>query len=67
VYSLRVGADRAGPISDLELPAEARAMCVYRDGEEFAFAGSETRLEEGDEVVVLTRARALHALRERFG
>jgi trk system potassium uptake protein TrkA len=67
VYSLRVGADRAGPISDLGLPAEARAMCVYRDGEEFAFAGSETRLKEGDEVVVLTRARALHALRERFG
>jgi len=67
IYSFRVDGDWAVPIADLELPAAARVICVYRSGGEFLFAEPDTRLNSGDEVVVLARAEALKALRERFG
>jgi trk system potassium uptake protein TrkA len=67
IFSFRVGPEQAVPISELSLPTAARAICVYRNGQEFLFAEPGTRLKPDDEVVVLARANALKALRERFG
>ncbi len=66
VFSFRVGEEQASPVADLALPQAARVICVYRNGDELLLTGPDTRLEVGDEVVVLTRARHLEALRERF-
>jgi trk system potassium uptake protein TrkA len=66
VFSFRVGEEQASPVADLALPQAARVICVYRNGDELLLAEPDTRLEAGDEVVVLTRARHLEALRERF-
>jgi trk system potassium uptake protein TrkA len=52
-------------VADLELPTDARAVCLYREGK-FRLADAGTTLDAGDEVVVLTHARNLPALHERF-
>jgi trk system potassium uptake protein TrkA len=52
-------------VRELELPADARAVCYYRDGA-FRLAADDTRLHEGDEVVILTHARHLPELTERW-
>lgn len=66
VLSFTVDETLAVPIGDLALPDTARAICVYRRGDELRFADRDMRLEIGDEVVLLTRARSLKALRQRF-
>lgn len=55
----------AGPIDSLQLPEEARLICLYRD-DELVFPREDTKLREGDEVVVLTHSRHLAELRERW-
>ena len=67
IFSFRVSEGQAVPVADLALPSAARAVCIYRNGNEFLFAEPDTRLKPGDEVVVFTRASALKVLRERFG
>jgi trk system potassium uptake protein TrkA len=67
IFSFRVTAAEAIRISELSLPASARAICIYRNGDEFLFAENDTRLKTGDEVIVLTRAKDLKGLRDRFG
>jgi len=67
IFSFRVSEGQAVPVTDLALPSAARAVCIYRNGDEFLFAEQDTRLKPGDEVVVFTRASALKVLRERFG
>ena len=67
IYSFRVREEQAVPLADLDLPTAARAICVYRNGEDFLFAEPDTRLRVDDEVVILARGGALKTLRERFG
>jgi trk system potassium uptake protein TrkA len=67
IFSFRVGESEAVAIADLGLPAAARVICLYHNGEEFRFAEPDSRLEPGDQVVVLTRAGHLKELRQRFG
>ena len=67
IFSFRVSGGQAVPVADLALPSAARAVCIYRNGNEFLFAEPDTRLKPGDEVVVFARASALKVLRERFG
>jgi trk system potassium uptake protein TrkA len=55
----------AVPVKELKLPAEARAVCYYRDGK-FAHADEETTFRIGDEVVVLTHSKNMPALQERW-
>lgn len=55
----------AKPISDLALPEDSRVICYYRNGQ-FAFAEDRSALDEGDEVVILTRSDRLPDLRERW-
>jgi len=65
VFSFRANAAAAGEVAELDLPTEARVICLYR-GERFILGDADTRIEEGDEVVVLTTRKYLHALHERF-
>jgi len=67
IFSFRVAEAQAVPISELSLPDTVRAICIYRNGDELLFAEADSRLKAGDEVVLLTRAKNLKGLRERFG
>ncbi len=55
----------AVPVKELKLPAEARAVCYYRDGK-FSHADEETTFRIGDEVVVLTHSKNMPALQKRW-
>ena len=52
-------------IGELNLPATARVVLYYRQGE-FAHADAETVLQEGDEVLVLTHSKHLSELEKRW-
>jgi trk system potassium uptake protein TrkA len=52
-------------VGDLDLPARTRPILVYRDDAPI-LPEPDTRLKEGDEIVLLTEADALSSLRERF-
>ncbi len=65
LFSFTAKQGDAGPIADLALPDQARAICYYRDGK-FSLAEDDTKLRAGDEVVILTHARHLEALRDRW-
>lgn len=55
----------AGPLQQLELPREARVVCVYRRGE-FLWPDSDLLLKMDDEVVLLTHTRHLEHLRAQW-
>lgn len=55
----------AGPISQLNLPEDARVVFFYRD-DHFFFAEADTKLREGDEVIILTHSKNVRALEERW-
>jgi trk system potassium uptake protein TrkA len=55
----------AEEVSALNLPEDARVICLYRE-EKFALAEPKTKLQEGDEVVVLTHEKNLEKLEERW-
>jgi trk system potassium uptake protein len=67
IFSFKIEDSLAVQIQDLPIPETARAICVYRNGEDLKFADPGMRLRVGDEVVLLTRAGGLKALRQRFG
>ena len=52
-------------VGELGLPEGARVICHYRD-ENFHFADDETKLRQGDEVIILTVSGNLPALRKRW-
>jgi trk system potassium uptake protein TrkA len=65
-FHFKVDREHAGrTVGDLELPEKARAICYYREGE-FALAQEATRLEEGDELILICHSKALSELEERF-
>ena len=66
VFSFVAGEADAIAIEALELPDESRVMCLYRDGK-FRLPDAETKLQTGDEVVVLTHSRNLAKLQQRWG
>lgn len=65
VLSFVLPADAERSVGDLELPDEARVICVYRDGK-FLLPDAETMLQGKDEVVIITHSRHLAELRERW-
>jgi trk system potassium uptake protein TrkA len=67
VFSFQAKTADAVAVEALDLPKDARVICLYRNGDTLAFADPDTRIWVGDEVVVLTRARVMRTLRERFG
>lgn len=64
-FTTIVGKEDAGQIKSLELPKQSRAICLYRE-DEFLFVNDETKLKDGDELVILTHKKNLEALRERW-
>ena len=60
-----VGAEQPRLVGDLELPREARVICVYREAE-LLWPSPELGLERGDEVVVITLFKHIKQLRERY-
>lgn len=65
VFSFIVSAEQAGALSALELPAAARAICLYRDGK-MCFVDADSKLRKGDEVVVLTHQDVAPDLRKHL-
>jgi len=51
--------------AELKLPKDARIICFYRQ-DEFNLADPESKLKEGDEVVILTHSHSLDALQKRW-
>jgi trk system potassium uptake protein TrkA len=50
---------------DLNLPADAKVICYYRD-DKFSHADEETTFRIGDEVVILTHSKNMPVLQERW-
>jgi trk/ktr system potassium uptake protein len=65
VFAFVLEDEQVATIADLDLPADAKAICFYRK-EEFVLAEPDSALRPGDEVIILTHSRSLPALRDRW-
>lgn len=65
LFMLTAKEDDAVTAEELKLPAAAKIICYYRDGK-FVLADQDTRFQIGDEIVILTDSKNIHALRERW-
>jgi len=59
------GKEDAGRLGDLDLPGQARAIVITRDGES-TIVGADEAIKQDDRVLVVTQRRDLEELRERF-
>jgi trk system potassium uptake protein TrkA len=66
VFSWVVGEQDETAVSELDLPADTRVVCCYRD-ETFTLPEPGDALHAGDEVVVITHRRNLPELEKRWG
>ena len=64
-FSFTAGKEDALPANRLDLPREAKVICLYRD-EEFIIAEAATRVHAGDEVIIITHSRNLPVLEKRW-
>jgi trk system potassium uptake protein TrkA len=64
-FTLIAREEDAVKVKDLILPADAKVICYYRDGK-FSHADEKTKLQKGDEVVVLTHSKNIPELQERW-
>lgn len=64
-FTFMVAKEDAKTVAQLELPQESRVICYYRD-ETFNFADDETKLNAGDEVIILTHSKHLQMLSDRW-
>jgi len=64
-FTLIATEEDAVAAKDLKLPADAKVICYYRDGE-FSHADEDTTFRMGDEVVILTHSKNMPALQERW-
>jgi trk system potassium uptake protein TrkA len=65
-FPVAIGDDGPGAVQDLELPKKTRAICIYR-GDDFLLPDDETRLRDGDQVLLITSSEQLPRLKERWG
>jgi len=65
LFSFIAKKEEAVTAEDLQLPADARAICYYRDGK-FSHADKDTTFCVNDEVVILTHSKNMHILKERW-
>jgi len=63
VFSFVVQEAQKGAIADLQLPAQARVVCVYRD-DNFILPDADLHLMPNDEVVMITRSDGIEKLTE---
>jgi len=66
VFSFVARAEDAGPVTDLGLPKMSRVICMYR-GDEFLLPDAQTRLREGDEVILIVHRDGIPELEKRWG
>lgn len=64
-YSFVVRDEQAGRLADLDLPAQTRLVCIYRD-DRVIFPDEATRLSPDDEVVLLTHRDRLDELKKKL-
>lgn len=64
-FSFVARAEEAGEVKSIDLPKEASVVLLYR-GEDPIFVRPNTRIEENDEVIVLTHSRNIKLLEERW-
>lgn len=57
-------ADR-GPLGELDLPADTRPVCAYREGR-FQPLTDDFKIKAGDEILLITRRRLLPDLHDRW-
>jgi trk system potassium uptake protein TrkA len=65
-FTFVADADDAGSVADLDLPEEARVICLYREGEFVLVQDDDVALHADDEVVILTHSRHLEELSGRW-
>lgn len=53
-------------VSEIDFPAQTRMVCLYREGK-FVPVDGDTKVRDGDEIVVITHSKHLAALHERWG
>jgi len=62
-----VGEAEAGKaVSEVELPDRTQVVCIYR-GEDFVLPDGDTKLREGEQVLLVTHRKHLPELHERWG
>jgi trk system potassium uptake protein TrkA len=66
VFSFVARDDDERRLGELDLPSGSRIMCLYHR-EKFMLPEDDTRLEAGDEVVLITHSKNLEALAKRWG
>ncbi len=66
IYSFILPDDFAGTSAALELPNEARVVCVYRQ-EKLIIPEDNTELLTGDDVIVIVQRDSLLELEKRWG
>lgn len=64
-FMIEIDEDTKGDVESLDLPDEARVICLYR-GDEMIMPSAETKIKKDDEVVILTHSKHLESLLERF-
>lgn len=57
--------EESGRLAGLDLPKSCRVICVYRNNK-LLIPDEESRLEKGDEIVVILHRDQLEALKERY-
>lgn len=66
VFSITLEDADISTVADLELPESAKAVCLYRQGSDFELIEDDTKLNQRDEVIVLTDSETLPELRDRW-
>ena len=66
IFSFVLPDEFDGTIATLELPSDARVVCVYRQGKLIIPSG-ETKLAANDEIVVIVHRDSLAQLEKRWG
>lgn len=64
-FTLTAKEKEAVAAKDLNLPADAKVICYYRD-DQFFHADEETKFRLNDEIVILTHSKNMPALQERW-
>jgi len=64
-FHFTAGKQDAGRLGDLDLPGQARAIVITRNGES-TIAGADEEIRPDDRILVVTQRRDLDELRERF-
>ncbi|GGX40587.1 potassium channel family protein [Saccharospirillum salsuginis] len=66
VYSFIVTDSQAGPLEEFALPKGVGFICIYRDSK-LVLPDETDRLEQDDEVVLISRSDRLPELKKRYG